>query len=414
MMFPRARLEDSAAFTALVLMPNLVQGLFRRHRGPVRAATFADVDRHAVALLTTMSRRYDGGPVWVRAGLGRALLVLDPADVARALDGPVHDYAADPGAKRAGMVYFQPTALTISRGARWHSRRRFTEAVLGSVPRLATSIEDRAREEVKRLAADTANLTWEPWNAMVQRLARRVVLGETAAGDWALSDTLERMMDGANRLPGKPSKDQAAFHTRIAAYANRAEPGSLAAEFPHAPTDATTDPAGQVTHWLFALGDTLAVNALRTVALLGQWPGYRDRALADDGFLLACLQETMRLWPTTQLLARETLVDVPWEETVPAGTQILIVNTYLHRDPDRVPRADAFAPEQWLSGSRPQFTHFSRGPQVCPGIDLALLAGRALVRAALEHTLRVGAPVVELDAPMPHMLDFFEISVLLA
>src|SRR3712207_8547798 len=45
-----------------------------------------------------------------------------------------------------------------------------------------------------------------------------------------------------------------AFERRVAAYVERAEEGSLAAAFPRAPADEDTKPAGQVTHWLFALG----------------------------------------------------------------------------------------------------------------------------------------------------------------
>ena len=60
----------------------------------------------------------------------------------------------------------------------------------------------------------------------------------------------------------------------------------------------------------------------------------------------------MRLWPTTPMLSRETTTeDVEWGgETVPAGTQVLIVNTFGHRDRDRIDYADRFAPEEWIEG----------------------------------------------------------------
>ena len=35
---------------------------------------------------------------------------------------------------------------------------------------------------------------------------------------------------------------------------------------------------------------------------------------------------------------------------VPAGTQVVIVNTFNHRDRERVPDADRFAPEEWIEG----------------------------------------------------------------
>ena len=79
----------------------------------------------------------------------------------------------------------------------------------------------------------------------------------------------------------------------------------------------------------------------------------------------------MRLWPTTTMLSRETVADTDWRGVdVPAGTQVLIPNTYLHRDRERLDYADRFAPERWISGEAAEewsFNHFSRGPQGCPG-----------------------------------------------
>lgn len=413
----RAGLGEVAAFNTLVVAPNLVQGLFHRDATAAHVATAADVDGRAVRLLSSMSRRHGGRPLWVRAGLTKALLLLDPDDVAKVLDGSVDDYAADPESKRRGMVHFQPDALTISRGDQWRDRRRFTEAVLRTVPGLAGRIADCAREEAQHLIAERGEITWKPWNRMCRRIARRVILGDAAAEDTVLSDTLERMMSAANRLPGKPSGDLPAFRTSVEAYLRRAEAGSLAASFADAPVDETTEPAAQVTHWLFALGDTLASNTIRALALTGQRPAHRTRGLADDtgAYLAACLQETMRLWPTTALLSRETRIGIGWHGTkIPAGTQILIVNTFCHRDPDRIQGADTFLPGQWLDGDRPSFTHFSRGPQVCPGVDLALLVGRTVLRIALEHTVAVAAPRLPAEKPLPHMLDYFAVRVAVA
>ena len=44
----------------------------------------------------------------------------------------------------------------------------------------------------------------------------------------------------------------------------------------------------------------------------------------------------MRLWPTTTMLSRETLAETEWGGVaVPAGTQVLIPNMFLHRDRER-------------------------------------------------------------------------------
>ena len=200
----RAGLVENARFNATVVVPNALQGIFRRRRQAVRAATAANVDGHAVGLLEGMSRSYAGGPVWVKLARDDALLLLEPEDVARALAESPDPFASDPEAKRKGMVHFQPDALTISRGEDWRSRRRFTEAVLRAAA--SERVEAVTREEVERLlAAADGEIRGEPWNRAIQRIARRVILGDSAAGDWALTETLERMMSGANGMPGKPS-----------------------------------------------------------------------------------------------------------------------------------------------------------------------------------------------------------------
>jgi cytochrome P450 len=416
----RASLFENARFNTTVVIPNALQGIFRRRRQAVRAATAANVDGHAVGLLEGMSRSYDGGPVWVKLVRDDALLLLDPQDVARALEESPDPFAADPEAKRKGMVHFQPDALTISRGEEWSSRRRFTEAVLGEVA--TDRVEVVVRDEVRDLISGPireadGTLGWENWNRTIQRVARRVILGDSAAGDWALTETLERMMSGANGMPGEPADELEAFERRVGAYVARGEEGSLAAAFASAPADELTKPAGQATHWLFALGDTLAINALRALVLLASHPEQCERALADSegSYLDACLHEAMRLWPTTAMLSRVSLAPTEWSgEEVPEGTQLVISNVYGHRDRERVTYADRFAPEEWTDGAAsayPAFNHFSRGPQGCPGTALALLVGRTAIRAILERGVEAGSPRLDPEKPLPHMVDFFGIRV---
>jgi cytochrome P450 len=412
----RASLVENARFNATVVVPNALQGIFRRRRQAVRAATAANVDGHAVGLLEGMNRSYETRPVWVKVGRDDAVLLLDPEDAARVLEGSPDPFASDPDAKRNGMVHFQPDALTISRGAEWKSRRAFTEAVLGGAA--GVRVDQITREEVRDLVAGPirqrgGELHWEPWNRALQRVTRRVILGDAARGDWALTDTLERMMSGANGMPGEPASELEAFERRIAAYVERAEEGSLAAAFAGAPQDDLTKPVGQVTHWMFALGDTLAINALRALVALASDPEQADRALADaeGDYLDACLHEAMRLWPTTTMLSRVAIAPTEWlDEEVPEGTQFVISNVYGHRDRERLDYADRFAPEQWTEGdaaSYPGFNHFSRGPQGCPGTGLALQVGRTAVRAVLERGVEPASPKLNPEKPMPHMLDFF-------
>jgi cytochrome P450 len=96
---------------------------------------------------------------------------------------------------------------------------------------------------------------------------------------------------------------------------------------------------------------------------------------------------------------------------VPAGTQLLIVNTFNHRDRDELEFADRFEPDAWLTGSAGedwQFNHFSHGPQGCPGTALALLVGREMLAKVLRsRAVRLLEPKLDPAKPLPAMLDYF-------
>src|SRR5256885_12515315 len=101
-------------------------------------------------------------------------------------------------------------------------------------------------------------------------------------------------------------------------------------------------------HWMFAMWETLASNTARALAAILAHPQVEQRVrhelagadlttpdgIASLSYLGACIQDAMRLWPTTPMLVRETLVpDTLGGETIPAGTQVLIWNSPNHRDP---------------------------------------------------------------------------------
>ena len=432
---PSASLIENARFNALVVVPNALQGLFKRRRTAVAAATRADVDGWAVGLLSGMRRGHSGGPVWVRVARERALLLLSPADVHRALEGSPDPFASDPSAKRDGICAFQPDALTISRGELWRNRRDFAEAVLDTrrpehrfASRFAAVASDEARALADRVEASGGELGFDGWNAAFRRITRRVVFGDAAADDTELFELLDEMMGEGNGMPGKPSSRYPALLARIGEYVASPEEGSLVRLFEEAPSDADTRAPGQAIHWLFATGDTLAANSLRALALLASHPRQRATLLGELAggqgpgempYLAACLHEAMRLWPTTPMLARVTTADTDWQgETVPAGTQVVISNTYLHRDTERHPWADRFAPEQWIDGDAASdwsFNHFSRGPQGCPGTGLALFLGKAVLAELLRnHTIELRSPSLDPDKPLPHMLDYFGLRLALA
>jgi hypothetical protein len=411
--FPHASIVEGVRFTAQVAVPNVIQGLFRRRRTPVAVATRTGADSLAYGFMASLKRSYGYGPLWIRVAKDEALLLLGEDAIRKVLERSPDPFAADPEPKKSGMAHFQPDALTISRNPEWEDRRRFTEATLDTGKpqhRFAGEFQALCADEAARLATPFG---WEEFNACVRRVARRVLLGDRAADDEELSELLGRLMDKSNP-PGSGDDDLlATFNGKLDAYVSAASGACVAATFAEAPVSDVTHPAGQVTHWMFALGDTLAINAFRAIALLAAFDEIRERARGDNALLIACLQEAMRLWPTTPMLSRVLTSDIDWSGVkVPKDTQVLIVNTFNHRDRESLPYADAFAPEEWLPGGdaagRFIFNHFSNGPQGCPGAGLSLLVGSALLAGLLRRgTPKALGPKLDPGKPMPHALDFF-------
>jgi cytochrome P450 len=408
--FPHASIVEGLRFTAQVAVPNVIQGLFRRRRTATQVAAKTGADGLAVGFMAGLKRSYGDGPLWIRVGGNEAVLALGEDAIRHALEQAPDPFAADPEPKKSAMARFQPDALTISRGEDWKDRRAFTEAVLDGGKTFTERFAAISREEASKLSHE---LDWEAWNEAVRRVARRVILGDGAADDAELSQMLGELMDKANP-PGK-GDDQLLerFQARLEPYVDAGEAESLVSMFASAPKTDRTKPAHQVTHWLFALGDTLAINAARCLALLAIFDAERERALSDSDFMDACLNEAMRLWPTTPMLSRATVRDAEWDGVpIKQGTQVMIVNTFNHRDRDALgDRADRFVPEAWLSDADDwTFNHFSHGPQGCPGASLSLLVGRELLSALLrDHDVQLLSPRIDPAKPLPHSLDYFSL-----
>jgi len=433
--FKHASALEGVRFTAQVGVPNVLQGLFRRRETVVRVAGVAASDQLAYRLTAGLVRKYGPDPFYVRVAKDEALLVSHPDDIRRVLEGSPSPFASDPDAKKKGMTAFQPDALTISRGDLWANRRAFAEAVLDTgkpLHRLADGFAALAVEEADGLLASGEPIQWEALNSAFQRLTRRVVLGTAADDDTALSEQLGNLMAAGNKLPGKPDAGYADFEAQLQTYVDKPDPDALTGLIAAAPQDGDTRVAGQLVHWLFAMGDTLPANLFRALALLATHPASlavvrsefdeaepsEAAAVAEAAYTSGCLLDAMRLWPTTALFGRVLTEDYrfPNGELVKDGTQVLIHNLFNHRNRERVPFADTFAPEEWAEGDAASdwsFNFFSNGPQGCPGAGLSIFLGTAfLARLATAGDPKVvSGPRLKPTAPLPYTLDIYGLSV---
>jgi cytochrome P450 len=362
-----------------------------------------DTDFLTTQLLADLRDKYRSEAVWIQVLGERSLVVFGVAALREVLDNSGTVYASDPKAKLQGMSHFQPGALTISRGEAWRKRRDFVEEALATPRRvhpLAEGFLSIVGEEVAVLKERSTAfiLDWPEFERTTERIALQVIFGQKAREDHVLAGRLRRMMAEANRVVGlRKSRQFDRYYRDVEKYVEVRELGSLVSQLPDV---SGVDSLSQVTHWLFAMSGTLAANTFRALAAISAQPKVEKevrRELASmstvessgvDGlrYLEGCVQETMRLWPTTSMFGRQTSEPATLAGVrLPAGTQVLIVNTFNHRDPRSVEDPDGFKPDRWL-GADYRFNHFSNGTQGCPGAGIALFLAKAMLANLLSDT----------------------------
>jgi len=276
------------------------------------------------------------------------------------------------------------------------------------------------------LAAAQGSLTWDVFAAGWWRMVRRLVLGDPAREDHELTAMLRRLRGDANWAFLAPERRalRDRFLRRLELHLSRAEPGSLAALVAAAPRSGRTAPVEQVPQWLFAF-DAAGMATFRALALLAAHPAEAERAREEVdprrlgapqelAFLRATLLESVRLWPTTPVILRDTTTETAWPAgTLAAGAALAIFAPYFHRDGRRLAAADAFAPRLWLDGSEPpedwSLVPFSAGPAACPGRNLVLLSASSVLATVLASArLRLAGPRrMGPQAPLPATLSPF-------
>ncbi|WP_409329483.1 cytochrome P450 [Trujillonella humicola] len=424
---PATGVLDGARTLATVLLPVAVRGAIVRRPRAVALAERMDADTRAVRWMQRLRDRYGPGPVRIRVPGRQLTVVLSPDHVHRVLAETPRPFSAATREKRAALAHFQPEGLLISAPEERAHRRPFNEAVLDAgapLHRLAGPMSRAAREEAGALLAEadrTGALTWDAYAAAWWRTVRRVVLGDAARDDEAVTDDLLHLRRRANYSFLAPSAPRVRrrFLRRLAGYVEAAEPGSLAALVAGTPAHPNTVPHQQIPQWLFAF-DAMSWASARALALLAAHPDAADRARAelpgapDLPFLRATLLESLRLWPTTPAILRDTTEETSWEAGVlPAGASVLVFAPFFHRDETRLPEAHRFTPGLWereRTADDWPLVPFSAGPGMCPGRNTVLLTASVFLAALVEDTdWRPAGDALDPDRPMPGTLSPFRL-----
>jgi len=428
--FPAISIFENLRFNLFYILPYFLQGIFTKNKFWVSILTRIHPDYAAVKFIQHLRSKYRTRYLYLYMLRNRSLLVLDTDGIKRVLDYSPAIYAAAE-LKERGMSHFQPGAVTISEGDDWQERRRFNEAVLESsahVHSYADHFLNIISKEVISITNSGRRLYWSHFDRLFKTITLQVIFGTLAKSDAGLTDRLEVMMRESNRifLLGK-SREFDGFYTAIRSFLAKPQPESLSFKCRHAPSTTNTKIENQIPHWMFAMMETLAANMVRTLALIVSHPAVesrvrgelRDRTVLSPAdvdslrYLEGCVQEGMRLWPTTPFLVRQTIQeDLLADRKIPAKTQVLIMNNFNHRDWETVPFADKFNPDFWLKTNADyRFNHLSNGTQVCAGKNLAFF----IAKGVLATFLRTGRyaltrPPLHPDKPIPYAYNEFRVE----
>lgn len=413
-----AQLTGARALLALVDLAgaSVAAGVIARRRPVVGLLERTQADKRAVTRMGRLRKQFGGRPVELMLPGRRIVVVTEPSDVADVLAETPTPFHPASWEKRHALVKFQPHGVLISRGPVRAQRREINEAALDSgaaLHHLSSEFTQVIKEEAGAFAAkvrERGELDAAEFTAWWWQLVRRIVLGDAARDDGAITDELWRLRKSANWsfLGRSQVRRRERFFDQLYAYADAADPHSLIGALAQLPASGNVDPVGQVPHWLFAF-DAAGMATIRAAALLAAHPEDRNRCETNDldqpavrPFLRACVLESVRLWPTTPAILRELTSDTTFSGgRFSAGSSVLITVPAFHRDPDLLPFANDFAPDIWLDGRAeqyPQLVPFSAGPAECPGRNLVLFVSSTVLANLLAQLHLESEPNRQLDS----------------
>ncbi|CAD6193406.1 unnamed protein product [Caenorhabditis auriculariae] len=115
---------------------------------------------------------------------------------------------------------------------------------------------------------------------------------------------------------------------------------------------------------------------------------YED--LGELRYLEACIKETLRLYPSVPLIARQCVEDIKIKKHVlPAGTGVVVIPSMVHKDPRYWEDPEVFNPERFYNGGDLKHAYayipFSAGSRNCIGQRFAIMEEKCILALLLKN-----------------------------
>jgi cytochrome P450 len=122
----------------------------------------------------------------------------------------------------------------------------------------------------------------------------------------------------------------------------------------------------------------------------------------DPTYAKQCVQEAMRIYPPVPVFVREAReTDTIDGYEIPAGSEVLLSQYVVHRDPDLWDEPSRFRPERFAAGAdderaRYSYFPFGGGRRICIGRQFALMEAQIVLSRAVErYRLDLQSPTTE-------------------
>jgi cytochrome P450 len=122
----------------------------------------------------------------------------------------------------------------------------------------------------------------------------------------------------------------------------------------------------------------------------------------DPTYAKQCVQEAMRIYPPVPVFVREAReTDTIDGYEIPAGSEVLLSQYVVHRDPDLWDAPTEFRPERFAAGAdderaRYSYFPFGGGRRICIGRQFALMEAQIVLSRAVErYRLDLQSPTTE-------------------
>lgn len=422
---------DSWRVFTTVLAPTILKGVIKRRPWIEAAAQYLGLDTTAVQLLQQLRRKYGSGPLLINLLFRSQVIVFDPKDVARVLDGTPVPFSPATKEKKSALEHFEPGNLLISDPERRKDLRPVHEHALATGERVhpfAERFNRVIKEELDALfqqADDNGEmqLNWATFQKTWFKIIRRITLGDAARHDDQLTLDMDAIRQRANWgfLARTNNSVLERVQRTLTGYLDYPEEGSLISRFPRGHTSDLELPS-QVAQWLFAW-DAAGIAMARALALLGCQPEQQQRAYEevatavplDRPFSRAVYLDAIRLWPTTPVILRDLTDDATLGgRAIAKGTGVMIFAPLFNRDTEKVGFADRMEASTWLDGeveTERGFVPFSSGPAMCPAHNLVPMVAGLFIDGLLSRA-RIGLawPVLDPEA-LPGTLDHTEVKL---